>query len=102
MTPPQLLIFSSGGVQEGSLSSPLQSKQQQQLKWKPSPALSFSSLARGLQLARPRVGGAAMGSVVEEEEPVPLAPLRLASFSKASFLSFPDIESACMEKGKVR
>ena len=47
-------------------------------------------------------GGAAMGSVVEEEEPVPLAPLRLASSSRASLLSFPVIESAYMEKGRVR
>ena len=47
-------------------------------------------------------GGAAMGSIVEEEEPVPLAPLCLASSSKASFLSFPVIESAYMEKGRVR
>ena len=93
MRPPQLPLFSSGGVQEESLSSPLQLKQQQ-LKWKPSPAFSFFSLARGLQLARHESGGAAMGSVVEEEEPVPLAPLRLASSSKASLLSFPDTESA--------
>ena len=58
MRPPQPLLFSFGDEQEESLSSPLQLKQQQQQKKrKPSPAFSFSSFARGLQLARPRVEG---------------------------------------------
>ena len=39
-------------------------------------------------------GGASIGSVVEEEEPVPLATRRLASSNTANLLSFPDIESA--------
>ena len=58
MRPPQPLLFSFSSEQEESLSSPLQLKQQQQQKRrKLSPAFSFSSLARGLQLARPRVEG---------------------------------------------
>jgi len=47
-------------------------------------------------------GGAAMGSVVEEEEPVPLAPLVRASSSNALFLSFPEVMSTSRVKRRVR
>ena len=42
-----------------------------------------------------------MGSVVEEEEPVPLAPLVRASSSNALLLSFPEVVSTSKVKEEL-
>jgi len=47
-------------------------------------------------------GGAAMGSVVEEEELVPLAPLVRASSNNALLLSFPEVVSTSRVKRRVK
>ena len=43
-----------------------------------------------------------MGSVVEEEEPIILAPWIRASSSNAFLLSFPEVMSTSKEKRRVR
>jgi len=62
--------------------------------------LFFSGL--GPSAGATKRGGAAMGSVVEEEEPVTLAPLVRASSSRALFLSFPEVISTSRIKRRVR
>ena len=104
MRPPQQLEASSCGEREESqLSSPVEGAGAAAAD----EGKAFTSFLLFLPGSGPSAGatergGAAIGSVVEEEEPVPLAPWSLASSSKAFLLSFPDIVSTSKRKRRVR